>query len=110
MGKLSDERCESCRAGAPRVGAQELAQLVGAIPDWSVETRDGVMQLERRFDFPDFAGALAFTERVGELAEVEGHHPRLVTEWGRVTVTWWTHKIGGLHRNDFVMAAKADRL
>jgi 4a-hydroxytetrahydrobiopterin dehydratase len=75
-----------------------------------VANRDGVMQLERRFGFPDFAEALAFTNRVGEAAEAEGHHPRLVTEWGSVVVTWWTHKIGGLHRNDFVMAAKTDRL
>jgi 4a-hydroxytetrahydrobiopterin dehydratase len=68
------------------------------------------MQLERRFEFPDLAQALVFTDKVGELAEFEGHHPRLITEWGSVTVTWWTHKIKGLHRNDFVMATKTDRL
>jgi pterin-4a-carbinolamine dehydratase len=65
---------------------------------------------ERAFEFPSFADALAFTNRVGALAEKEGHHPALLTEWGRVTVTWWTHKIRGLHRNDFIMAAKTDAL
>jgi 4a-hydroxytetrahydrobiopterin dehydratase len=68
------------------------------------------MQLEKRFEFPDFAGALAFTNKVGEIAEEEGHHPKLTTEWGSVVVTWWSHKIGGLHRNDFIMAAKTDKL
>jgi 4a-hydroxytetrahydrobiopterin dehydratase len=66
--------------------------------------------LSRRFRFDDFANALAFTNALGKLAEEEDHHPALLTEWGRVTVTWWTHKIRGLHRNDFVMAAKADEL
>jgi 4a-hydroxytetrahydrobiopterin dehydratase len=72
--------------------------------------RDGVKRLERTFGFRNFAEALAFTDKVGERAEVEGHHPALLTEWGRVTVTWWTHKIGGLHQNDFIMAAKTDEL
>lgn len=72
--------------------------------------REGVHQLERTFRFSDFREALRFTLEVGELAENEGHHPVLVTRWGRVTVTWWTHKIRGLHRNDFIMAAKTDAL
>jgi len=110
MTDLNREKCESCRSGAPRVEGEELRELTREIPDWSVESRDGIMQLERRFEFPDFAQALAFADKVGELAESEGHHPRLTTEWGSVTVTWWTHKIKGLHRNDFIMAAKTDRL
>ena len=69
---------------------------------------DGIVRLERGYRFGDFAGALAFTDAVGALAEAEGHHPAILTEWGRVTVTWWTHKIRGLHRNDFIMAAKSD--
>jgi len=80
------------------------------VPDWHVVERDGIKRLERVFRFSNFAEALAFTIRVGELAEAEGHHPALLTEWGRVTVTWWTHKIKGLHRNDFIVAAKTDRL
>jgi 4a-hydroxytetrahydrobiopterin dehydratase len=70
----------------------------------------GIKRLERTFKFKDFAQALAFTNKVGELAESEGHHPAILTEWGKVTVAWWTHKIKGLHQNDFAMAAKTDRL
>ena len=79
-------------------------------PDWEVLEVDGVKRLRRVFTFADFSQALTFTDRVGGLAEEEGHHPALLTEWGRTTVTWWTHKIGGLHRNDFIMAAKTDEL
>ena len=71
---------------------------------------DGVMQLEKRFAFRDFRAALDFSLQVGELAEQQGHHPSILTEWGKVTVTWWTHKIRGLHRNDFICAARTDRL
>ena len=72
--------------------------------------REGINRLERNFEFPDFVQAMAFTNQVGVLAEEEDHHPAILTEWGRVTVTWWTHKIRGLHRNDFVAAAKTDTL
>ena len=82
MNTLSQAHCEACRAG--------------------------ILQLERVFTFSDFAQALAFTNKVGALAEEAGHHPAILTEWGKVTVTWWTHKIGGLHRNDFIMAARTD--
>ena len=109
-GALVAERCVACRRDAPRVTAEEIAALRPQIPDWELVERDGIPRLERTFRFPDFAQALAFTVRVGELAEAEGHHPALLTEWGKVTVTWWTHKIRGLHRNDFVMAAKTDAL
>lgn len=107
---LNEERCVACRKDAPRVTEAEVAELKPQIPDWELIKRDGVPQLQREFRFPDFAQALAFTDRVGALAEQEGHHPALLTEWGKVTVTWWTHKIRGLHRNDFVMAAKTDQL
>lgn len=110
MQPLSEQGCEACRAGAPTVTDEERAEYAPQVPDWQVVEREGIERLERVFPFPDFVTALAFTNRVGELAEAEGHHPALLTEWGRVTVTWWTHKIGGLHRNDFVMAAKTDRL
>jgi len=78
------------------------------VPDWSIVEVDNVKRLERVFRFDNFAHALAFTNKLGEIAEEEGHHPALLTEWGKVTVTWWTHKIGGLHRNDFIMAARSD--
>lgn len=110
MPELTRERCEACRRDAPRVTEAEIAELKPQIPEWELVEREGISRLERVFKFLDFAQALAFTQRVGALAEEEGHHPALLTEWGRVTVTWWTHKIRGLHRNDFIMAAKTDRL
>lgn len=106
--KLSEQVCEACRADAPRVSEEELRNLLREIPDWIPVTRDGILRLERVFPFADFASALAFTHRVGALAEEAGHHPAILTEWGRVTVTWWTHKIKGLHKNDFILAARTD--
>ncbi|RLJ17984.1 4a-hydroxytetrahydrobiopterin dehydratase [bacterium endosymbiont of Escarpia laminata] len=108
--ELTSVHCEACRADAPRVSDNELASLIKMIPDWNIEVRDGIMQLEKSFSFNNFVDAVAFTNRVGELAESEGHHPALLTEWGKVTVTWWSHKIKGLHRNDFIMSAKTDRI
>ena len=107
---LVEERCVACRKDAPRVSNGEIAALRPLIPEWEVRDNDGALRLVRTFHFPNFREALAFTERVGELAEEEGHHPTLVTGWGKVTVTWRTIKIRGLHRNDFIMAAKTDAL
>jgi 4a-hydroxytetrahydrobiopterin dehydratase len=110
MGILTNEKCTACHRGAPLVTEQELRELMPQIPGWTQVERDGIQRLERVFNFKDFASALQFTNRVGALAEEEGHHPAILTEWGRVTVTLWTHKIHGLHRNDFIMAAKIDSL
>lgn len=110
MTELTQLKCEACRADAPRVTDAELAEFHRQIPEWEILIEEGVQRLRRVFSFKNFREALAFTQKVGELAEAEDHHPRIVTEWGRVGVTWWTHKIKGLHRNDFVMAAKTDRL
>jgi len=107
---LTEMQCVACRPGAPRVTAAEMAELQAQVPGWSVVEREGIPRLERAFRFPTFNAALAFTDTVGALAEAEGHHPALLTEWGRVTVTWWTHAIRGLHRNDYIMAAKTNRL
>ena len=107
---LSGERCVACRRDSPRVPEAEIAELRREVPDWQLLEPDSIARLERVFHFPNFVDALAFTNRVGALAEEEAHHPALLTEWGRVTVTWWTHKIRGLHRNDFIMAAKTDAL
>jgi 4a-hydroxytetrahydrobiopterin dehydratase len=107
---LAAGRCVACRADAPTLSDVEIAELRPQVPDWELVEIDGIKRLQRVFSFDDFAQALAFTGRVGRLAEEEGHHPALLTEWGRTTVSWWTHKIKGLHRNDFIMAAKTDRL
>ena len=110
MSKLIEQTCTACRADAPRVTDQERDSLQREIPDWQVIDVAGEHQLMREFRFADFAAALAFTNRVAELAESENHHPALLLEYGKVTVRWWTHKIGGLHRNDFIMAARTDLL
>src|SRR5512143_1420899 len=108
MDQLVKMKCVACRADSPRVSETEMAQLKPQIPDWQIVERDGIPQLERSFKFKDFRQALEFANRVGELAETNGHHPVIVLEWGKVTVTWWTHAIRGLHRNDLIMAAKTD--
>ena len=108
MSGLSHEQCEACRADAPKVSDEELRELMPQIPDWSATVVDGVLQLTRAYQFADFMQAMAFANRVGEIAEAVGHHPAILTEWGRVTVNWWTHKIRGLHRNDLIMAARTD--
>lgn len=110
MTTLNRQSCVACRADAPKVSDEELAELMAQIPDWTPVVDDGVMQLQRVYKFKNFRLALAFTNRVGAMAEAEGHHPGLLTEWGKVTVTWWTHAINGLHINDFVCAAKTDEV
>jgi 4a-hydroxytetrahydrobiopterin dehydratase len=102
--------CVACRPGEPTVSDEESREYLRQIPEWRITHTTDIPHLERTFTFPDFAGALAFTDRVGALAEKQGHHPALLTEWGRVTVSWWTHAIGGLHRNDFILAAQTDTL
>ena len=110
MATLTSLKCIPCRAGTPQATDEEISRLHAEIPDWQLVERDGIKRLERVFRFKDFSEALQFTQKVGELAEAEGHHPALLTEWGRVTVSWWTHKIKGLHQNDFILAAKTDNL
>jgi 4a-hydroxytetrahydrobiopterin dehydratase len=110
MATLITEKCTACRRDAPQVTEAEIAELKSQIPEWTLLEREGIPRLERSFRFQNFAEALRFSNRVGDLAEAEGHHPAILTEWGRVTVTLWTHKIHGLHRNDFIIAAKVDRL
>ena len=107
---LVQERCVACRADSPRVTDDEVVELSPLIPDWRLFEDGGVKKLQRVLKVKDFAQALELTNAIGGEAEVEGHHPALTTEWGRVTVTWWTHKIKGLHRNDFIMAARTDRI
>jgi 4a-hydroxytetrahydrobiopterin dehydratase len=110
MSDLTQIKCVPCRGDEPTVTDAEIAEIMPQVSEWQIVEREGVKRLERAFKFKNFAQALAFTNKVGGLAEAEGHHPAILTEWGKVTVTWWTHKIRGLHRNDFVLAAKTDRL
>jgi len=110
MATLTSERCTACRRDSPQVTDADIHELKPQVPDWSLAEVDGIPRLERVFRFSNFAQALNFTDRIGALAEEEGHHPAILAEWGKVRISLWTHKIRGLHRNDFVMAAKIDSL
>ncbi len=108
MSSLANEKCVPCRGGVPPLKGAELAALARQLAgDWRVVDEH---HLEKEFRFPDFAQALAFTNKVGALAEEEGHHPDLYLAWGKVGVTIWTHKVDGLTRSDFVLAAKIERI
>lgn len=103
---IAKESCEACRADAPKVTHEEEQTLLKELTGWTIKERDGIRQLEQSFTFSNFADAMAFANGIGEEAECVGHHPALLVKWGKVTVTWWSHKIRGLHRNDFIMAAR----
>ena len=109
MSTLTDLQCVACRPGAPAATADEIETWLAEIPDWDLVKVRNVPRLRRAFRFPNFVAALAFTNQVGDISEAEGHHPRITTEWGKVTVTIWTHAIKNLHRNDFILAAKIDQ-
>jgi len=108
--ELREMKCVACRGGEPKLTESEILELQPQVAEWQVKEVNGMKRLERVFKFKNFAQALEFTNKIGAIAEQEDHHPLLITEWGRVTVDWWTHKIGGLHKNDFIMAAKSDYL
>ncbi len=110
MADLTQLKCVACRGGESTVTEAEISEYHPQVPEWHIVERNGERQLERTFKFKNFAEALTFTNQVGAIAEAEDHHPTLITEWGAITVQWWTHKIKGLHRNDFIMAAKTDQL
>ena len=108
MNELSQGSCVPCLGGVPTLTGEEAAALQPQVPAWQVIEREGTLRLRRGFRFKDFRQALDFAVQVGELAEREQHHPDLHVAWGKVLVETWTHKIRGLHRNDFILAAKTD--
>ncbi len=110
MTSLTSERCEACHKGAPSVPASEEQELLKEIPEWRLIDVDGVKRLQRVFKVKGWRPAVTLTDQIASIADAEDHHPAILTEWGKVTVTWWTHAIQGLHRNDFIMAAKTDEL
>lgn len=105
--ELADRTCLPCRGGVPPLTPAEIAPLARALPDWTVEDH---ARLSRTFEFPDWAGAAAFVQQAGEIAEEQGHHPDLHLSWGRVRAEIYTHKIDGLAEADFILAAKYSRL
>ena len=108
MTNLSSSKCVACRRDEPTLTDSEINVLHPQVPEWKIMDVDGVKRLERVFKLKNFVEAIDFTNKIGAIAEEEDHHPLIITEWGRVTVQWWSHKIKGLHKNDFIMAAKTD--
>jgi len=106
--KLSDKRCVPCRGGVPPLSEGAARELLRQTPGWRLEEKG--TRLTRVFEFADFVEAMRFVNRVADVAEAEGHHPDIAIHWNRVELTLWTHKIGGLHENDFILAAKVDAL
>jgi 4a-hydroxytetrahydrobiopterin dehydratase len=104
--ELARRRCVPCEGGTPPLAEDEARRLLAALPGWSLEGG----HLVRSYRFKDFKAALAFANRVGAIAEEEGHHPDLLVAWGKVRIELWTHDIGGLSENDFILAAKIDAL
>ena len=110
MEELSKLKCIACRGGEPTLTNAELLELHPQVLNWEIVEVDDIKRLQRIFKLKNFIEAVAFTNKVAMISEKEDHHPLIITEWGRVTIQWWTHKIKGLHKNDFVMAAKTDKL
>jgi 4a-hydroxytetrahydrobiopterin dehydratase len=105
--QLADRKCVPCRGGIPALKGTDLRKFHDSVPDWVVVDEH---HLNRQFTFSDFKQALDFVNRVGAVAEQEGHHPDIFLAWGKAEITLWTHKIDGLTESDFIMAAKIDRL
>ncbi|MCX6059972.1 MAG: 4a-hydroxytetrahydrobiopterin dehydratase [Chloroflexi bacterium] len=110
MINLAAGQCVACRGGEPSLTNAEIEDLQFHVIGWQVKVVDGVKRLERVFKLKNFVDAMEFTNKIAVIAEEQGHHPLIITEWGRVTVQWWTHVIKGLHKNDFIMAARTDEL
>ncbi len=110
MGELANRTCQPCKKGDKPLSNGEIGKLLPSLPGWQVVERESVSRLEKSFQFPDFKGALDFANLVGELAEIEDHHPAILISWGRATVSWWTFVVDGLHENDFILAARTERL
>lgn len=108
--KLSQQTCIPCSGKLPPATPEEIETYRRELPEWQLIVIEGISQIQRQYHFSNFVRALDFTNEVGAIAEAAGHHPALLTEWGKVTVTWWTHAINGLHQNDFIMAAKTDKI
>ena len=105
---LKESKCEACTIDAPLVSDSEAEGLISELDGWVIERGSGIDQLVKTYKFSNYAESLDFSNKVADLAESEDHHPKIVLEYGSVEVSWWSHKIKGLHKNDFICAAKTD--
>ena len=109
MSDLSSNTCEACRIDAPKVSDDEANTLLKEIDNWDLIHKE-VKQLKKTFNFSSYKESVDFSNKIAKMADREDHHPTIILEWGKVTVVWWSHKIKGLHKNDFICAAKTDQL
>jgi 4a-hydroxytetrahydrobiopterin dehydratase len=108
---LHEENCTSTYSDAKPLNRTEIDSLLSQIsPEWKLKEDEKELRLQKEFRFKDFQGSLYFTNLIGRIAEDQNHHPAILTEWGKVTISWWTHIVHGLHRNDFIMAARTDEV
>ena len=110
MNNLSNFVCVPCETGGDPMNEEQISKYTPQVPEWKVIDTDTISKLMREFTFKNFVEAISFADSVGKIAEENGHHPKLVVEWGKVRVLWWTHAVKGLHRNDFIMAAKTEEI
>jgi 4a-hydroxytetrahydrobiopterin dehydratase len=109
MHTLADEKVILSKKGGPAISKEEIESLLSQIRGWTLLNED-CDKLTKAYSLPDYETAVALTRKIAAIAQQVNHHPAIVLEWGKVTVTWWTHVIGGLHKNDFILAAKCDRV
>lgn len=110
MINLAAGKCIPCRGGEPALAEAEIRDLMPHVPQWQTVTQDDILRLQRVFNFRSYSQAVEFANKIASIAEEEDHHPLIILEWRKITVQWWTHMVRGLHRNDFIMAAKTDEL
>ena len=109
MSDLASNTCDSCRIDAPIVSDNEASMLIKEIEGWDL-INDGIKKLKKEFSFSNYSDSVDFSNKVADMADKEDHHPQIILEWGKVTVIWWSHKIKGLHKNDFICAAKTNNI
>ena len=109
MNDLASSSCEACRIDAPIVSDDEASLLIKEIEGWDL-INDGIKKLKKEFSFSSYSDSVDFSNKVADMADKEDHHPQIILEWGKVTVFWWSHKIKGLHKNDFICAAKTNNI
>ena len=109
MSDLTGKKCEACTIDAPLVNSVDYPDLLKQLEDWSI-VEESINKLVKSYNFANYADSVSFTNKIADLAEAEDHHPKIVLKWGSVKLEWWSHKIKGLHLNDFICAAKSDKI
>lgn len=105
---LAEQPCTACDSRAKPLSDVAIAQFLAECPGWVLNASDGIKKITKVYDTGDFSSAIALANAIATIADKANHHPSIIVEWGQLTVSWWTHSVQGLHKNDFIMAAKTD--